>query len=251
MLRFSGAALVGLFAVGLVGPARADEQAAKAIVDKAIKAMGGEERLAKVKAFSEKGKGTILFEGFELAFTFETTAKGRDQYRATYEGESNGEKFSGATVLDGDKGWKKVNDNTEELTGEKLANEKRNAYLDVTPVLLAPLKGKGFKLDSAGDETVDGKPAVAVRVTGPDGKEFTLSFDKESGLPVKLNARVVDYDGTEYTQDTSFEDYRDFDGIKVATRSRIKKNGERYIEVEGVEFKVIDEVPPATFAEPK
>ena len=36
-----------------------------------------------------------------------------------------------------------------------------------------------------------GKPAAALKVTGPDGKDFTLYFDKESGLPVRMVAKVI------------------------------------------------------------
>jgi hypothetical protein len=46
------------------------------------------------------------------------------------------------------------------------------------------------------------------------------------------------------------EDYREFEGIKVATKSSSKKDGERYVEVDGMEFKVLDKVEPDTFAEP-
>jgi hypothetical protein len=88
-------------------------------------------------------------------------------------------------------------------------------------------------------------------VTGPDGKDFTIHFDKESGLPVKLSGKVTDSGGQEFTQDSTFEEYKEFDGIKVATKSKSKKDGERYVEVEGMEFKVLNEVDTDTFAEPK
>ena len=71
------------------------------------------------------------------------------------------------------------------------ANEKRRVYLEVIPITLVALKGKGFKCETAGEEKVGDKPAVILKVTGPDGKDFKLSFDKESGLPVKLVATVV------------------------------------------------------------
>jgi hypothetical protein len=249
MKRWLGAALVTLLAA--CGTTRADEQEAKAVIDKAIKAMGGEEKLSKVKAFSTKGKGTIVIDCNDIAFTFETTAKGIGQYHSAFEGEADGNKFTGATVIDGDKGWRKLDENIEELKAEELANEKRNAYLEITPVLLVPLKGKGFKLDVVGEEKVDGTPTTAVRVTGPDGKDFTLYFDKERGLPIKLNGRVVDWQGQEFTQDTTFEEYKEFDGIKVATKSKSKKDGDRYVEVDGMEFKRLDEVDPDTFAKPR
>src|SRR5689334_13594906 len=108
------------------GSANADESAARAILDKAIKAIGGEEKLSRIKAFTVKGKGTIVFDGDDVPFTFQTTARGIEQYRSTYEGMAGGEDFTGATVIDRDKGWRKHNDQIEKLEGEELANEKRN-----------------------------------------------------------------------------------------------------------------------------
>ena len=245
MNRLLGAAfLAGLIACG---SAKCDEQAAKPILDKAIKAMGGEERLSKIKAFTVKGKGTVVVDGDDVPFTFQTTAKGIDQYRSTFEITAGGEKFTGGIVLDGDKGWRKQNDQVEKLEGKELDDEKRKAYIDVVPILLTLLKGKGFQLDSAEED----KTTTGIRAKGPEGKDFMIRFDKESGLPVRLSGEVVDDEGDEFTEEVSFEDYREFGGIKVATRSSIKKDGERYIEVEQMEFKAIDEVNPDTFAEPK
>jgi negative regulator of sigma E activity len=232
-------------------PVRADEKEAKATIDKAIKAMGGEEKLTGIKAFSAKGKGQIALEGNDYDFTFEMTTKGIDQYRSSYEVEVDGKKFDGVTVLDGDKGWKKEAGEVKKLDGEALAVEKRNAYLDVVPILIVPLKHNGFKLDSASDEKIGDKAVAVVRVTGPEGKEFTLYFDKESGLPVKMNGLVTDGQGEEAMHETTFEEYKDFDGIKVATRSRIRRGDKRYIEVEGMELKVLANVEPETFVEPK
>ena len=59
------------------------------------------------------------------------------------------------------------------------------------PALPGRLKGKGFKATVDGEEKVDDKSAAVLKVVGPDGKDFRLFFDKESGLPVKLVARVV------------------------------------------------------------
>src|SRR6267154_1939973 len=94
--------------------------------------------------------------------------------------------------------------------------------------------GKEFKADLEGEEKVDGKPASAVRVTGPDGKDFKILFDKESGLPVRVSGRVADWEGEEYDQETTLEEYKEFEGIKVATRTRTKKNGARYVETNDI-----------------
>ncbi len=154
-------------------------------------------------------------------------------------------------MLNADKGWRRIGEATMELDGDFLANEKRSAYLQLCTILLVPLKGKGFKIDSAADEKVGEKPASVVKVTGPDGKDFTLYFDKESGLPVKMVAKLIGGEGEEFTQESKYSDYKVFDGIKKATKVENKRNGEPFITGEVIEFKVLEKVDPDTFTEPK
>ena len=123
--------------------------------------------------------------------------------------------------------------------------------LQVIPVTLVPLRGKQFKIETAGEEKVGDKPAVVLKVTGPDGKEFKLSFDKESGLPVKEVARVLGFQDQEFDMETTFSDYKDFGGIKKATKMEVKHDGEKFQSMEVTEFKVLDKVDAEAFAEPK
>jgi hypothetical protein len=230
---------------------RADEQEAKAVIDKAIKAVGGEEKLTNARVLTWKTKGTITLNGNDGDLSGQTTAEGLDHYRAEFEAEINGNMVKGVVVLNGDKGWRKTGEETNELDAEILANEKRSAYLQVATALLVPLKGKGFKLESAADEKLGDKTASVVKATGPDGKDFTLYFDKESGLPVKLVAKMLGFDGAEFTQESKYSEYKDFNGIKKATKVETKRDGERFINGEVIEFKVLDKASPDAFIEPK
>jgi hypothetical protein len=245
-------ALVGAVLVaGSSSPVRAEDKNANAVLDKAIKALGGEEKLGNIKAMSWKSKGTITFGGDDNNFTGETIVQGLDHFRSTFEGEFMGNKVKGATVLAGDKGWRKFADMGSAIEKEGLANEKRNLYLQIVPVTIVPLKGKGFKVEAGGEEKVGGKAASVLKVTGPDGKDFKLFFDKESGLPVKLVAKVRGFMGEEFTQETTYGGYKDFGGIKKATKNESKRDGEKFLKAEVTEFKVLDKVPPKTFAEPE
>ena len=177
--------------------------------------------------------------------------QGLDQLRGEFEGDFGGNKFQAVTVLNGDKGWRKFGDMGMELDKDSLANEKRSLYLQMIPVTLLPLKGKDFKVEAAAEEKVGDKAAVGIKVTGPDGKDFKLYFDKDSGLPVKLVAKVIGFMGEEFTQETTFGTYKDFNGIKVATKIQNKRDGEKFLEQEITEFKLVDKVDPKTFAEPQ
>ena len=69
MKRFLYVAALAFLTSGLAGLARADEKEAKAIVDKGIAALGGEEKLTKAGAYSWKSKGTITFNGSDNEFS--------------------------------------------------------------------------------------------------------------------------------------------------------------------------------------
>jgi hypothetical protein len=251
MKRFSLEMLVAIFFIALGAPARADEAGVTSVLDKAIKALGGEAKLAKAGAYSRKGKGSITIQGNTSDITSESTIQGLDRYRNEFEGEFNGNKVKGVVILNGDKAWRKFGDNKTELNADAAANEKRNLYLQVIPISVVPLKGNGFKIESAADDKVGDKPAAVLKVTGPDGKDFTLYFDKESGLPVKLTAMVAGFQGQQFSQETTYGDYKDFDGIKRATKVESKRNGETFLKQEITEFKVLENVDPKTFAEPE
>jgi hypothetical protein len=223
----------------------------KAIVDKGIKALGGEEKLSKVKAYTWKSKGKLKFGDNEGTFTVEGTVDGLEHLRSKFTGDFGGNNIEAVAVLAGDKGWRSFMGMTMDLDGDALANEKRSTYLQVIPSTLVPLKDKKFKLEADKEDKVGDKPAVGVKITGPDGKDFSIFFDKESGLPVKVVAKVVDFMGTEFTQETILDAYKDFDGIKKATKTESKRDGERFIEAEVTEFKVLDKVDPKTFAKPE
>ena len=99
--------------------------------------------------------------------------------------------------------------------------------MDVIPVTLVPLKGKDYKCDAVGEEKVGEKPSYVVKVNAPDGKDFSLFFDKETGLPVKELAKVEIPGGRKITAETTFADYKDFGGIKKATKIRSSGFGRR------------------------
>src|SRR5437763_7673127 len=98
----------------LVGAARADDTAAaRAIVDEAVRAHGGEAALAKWPVVTAKTKG--IFQGYERTpvffFTCEVTTHGADQSRSVLDGKitvpngkPNPQPFQVVNVLAGKRG---------------------------------------------------------------------------------------------------------------------------------------------------
>jgi hypothetical protein len=226
-------------------------QDAKSVLDKALKAMGGEKKLAEIKSVNWKGKGTITFNGEDNSFTSETTLAGLDHMRSSFEANIMGNEIKATTVVAGEKGWRVFGDMKMELGKEDLINEKRQMYLQLIPAALLPLRQKEFKVELAGTEKVGDKPANVLKVSGPDKKDFTLYFDQETGLPVKQVAKVIGFTGEEFTQETTYDGYKDFEGIKKATKIENKRDGEKFINYEITDFKALKSVDAGAFKEPE
>ncbi len=234
------------------GAARADSTPdTDPIIDKAIAALGGEAKLTAAKALSFKSKGSINFGGTDSEVATDAVIVGAGKASFGFSGDFGGNKMEGRTVLADGKGWRKFGDMMDDLKEDQLANEVRTTYIRVVPRMVLPLKGKEFKLKLAGEEKIDGKPAAGIAATGPDGKEFKIWFDKDTGLPAKSAAKVPGWMGDEYESVSSFTAYKDFDGLKVATKISTKRDGEKFIEEEVTEFKVLTEVPAKAFAKPE
>jgi len=236
-------------AAGIAIPARADD--ATAVLDKAVKAVGGEDKLGKVTAFSYDAKGTVSVMGNDSDITVRAIFQGTDHVRQDIALKFGDMDIKAVNVLAKDKGWRKFGDMGNALEGESLDDMKRVVYLGVVPITVVPLKGKGFKAETDGEETVGETPAAKLKITGPEGKTFTLSFDKATGLPAKLTATVRGFSGEEVKQETVFADYKEIDGIKKATKIESKRDGQKYMTLNVTSFKVLDKVDPKTFAEPE
>jgi hypothetical protein len=231
--------------------AAADGASAVAVIDRAAAALGGKDKLAAVKAATWTSKGTITLGGTDAPFTATLAFQGHDHRRVEFETDFGGTAIKGVVVVNGEKGWRQMNGNTEELAGNELANERRNGWREWTAVDVLLLQSPPFKAEPAPDADVNGKPAAGVKVTGPQGEPFTLYFDKASGLPVRQVARVTTFSGDEATEEVTYSDYKEFDGIKKATKVETKHDGQLLLLAEVTKFKVLEKPEPATFDRPE
>jgi hypothetical protein len=237
--------------IGVSVPVQADDAAdARAIVDKGIKAQGGQEKLAKFNAHSIKFKGNFHGMGQAIPMTGEIITQGSDKVKLDAEIEAGGMKFRIVNVFNGDKGWNKVGDMLMELDKDQVAEAKSQAYSGWVSTL-APLVGKDFKLSTIGEMEVEKKPALGVKVKREGQRDIDLYFDKESGLLVKAEHRVKDEgSGQEVTEENFPIDYKDVEGTKQAMKFLVKRDGKLFIDGEVSEYQLLEKVEDSVFAKP-
>src|SRR5256885_11807548 len=121
MTRYIGTLLAAALVAGATSQLQADDKDAAAILDKAIKAIGGEEKLSKINAATWTAKGTVSVMDNDSEVTTHTSIQGADHFRQEFEGEFGGNRVKGITVLAGDKGWRKFADMKIEMDKDAVA----------------------------------------------------------------------------------------------------------------------------------
>jgi outer membrane lipoprotein-sorting protein len=225
----------------------ADDQAeARAIIDRAIKAAGGADKLAHFKSETFTEKGTYHGTGQVFPYTGSYSVRWPDYFRMEIEGVFT-------MVVAGDKGWMKGEMGVVELKKDQLENEKRNLYGGHVASLV-PLSDKAFTLAKVADIKIEERPAVGVRVTRKDRPDVTLYFDKETGLLAKTEQLVKPGDNEvekkEVKQETFLSNYKEFAGCKRPTRIVAKRAGKLYVEAEMTNIKPVEKFDEKVFGKP-
>ena len=224
---------------------RADDTAeAKKILDKAIEAAGGKEKLSKHNAMTWQEKGLFYGMGNELPYTADYAMQFPDQFLMNIHNVFK-------IVLDGDKGWASAGGSTVELNEEQIKETKEQVYAGWVTTLV-PVLGEGFKLEMIEGVDVDSKPTVAVKVSHRDHRDVKLYFDKQTYLLAKSEHTVLaeEQGGKEVNQEEIYSDYKAIEGLQVPTKTRVLREGNKYVEAEQHAIELKQTLDKSVFAKP-
>jgi hypothetical protein len=252
MSRWLVASLSAVVLVAFAPAVRAADDDPKEVIAKAIKAHGGEEFLTKHKAVQATEKGKINIPGAgEHDFTSEFCYVLPDKFKHVYEFDIMNQKVRLVAIIDGDKASVEGTAGGQKI---ELGEHIVTAYKDVPHILrvahLTPLvKEKGYELSIIGEDKVEGKKVVGVRVTKKDHKDISLFFDKETSLLVKMEYQTVDsMNGKEITEERIVKEYmKNKDGIQVPKKMLVKQDGKTFLESETVEAKYLEKIDDSEF----
>jgi len=248
MLR---AALTAAIVLAPGVPACADEQSeALAVIDKAIKAMGGDQKVDSLKSAIYKAKGLAKDGGQDIQIEAEVSARGLGQYRVDMEVNVQGQSRKMLVVLNGEQGWMKTMDRVEDAPNGVAAAVQQAFLGPRTATLLSLLKDKETKLSPLGEVKVNDRPTLGIKVLRKDFREFDLYFDKETSLPVKCDSRITNPNGQEESIEYEFSGPKEVSGLKHFTKLVVKIKGPGTVEFELTELKTNEKLGDDLFAKP-
>jgi hypothetical protein len=216
---------------------------ARAVIDRAIQAAGGREKLEPFQSMTWKTTGTFYGMGQGMPYSGKYTVELPNKFRLEIT-----DVFT--QVVNGDKGWMKAGEEVQDMPKEMLDEMKESVYFTSATRLLS-LDGKEFKLTLKDGAKVDDRPTQAVVVSHPGHRDITLYFDNDSGLLVKSESQVksAEHEGKMVKAETWYKDYRDVQGAKLPGKMVVHRDGEQYIEQENQDQKP-GKPPENTFTKP-
>jgi hypothetical protein len=227
-------------------PLRAGEREdALALIDKAVKAHGGEDALKKARTAQRNGSGT-LNQGDRLApFVEESVFSLPERARMTLEVGGRQQRM----VVTPDKAWQQQGGGPPADVDRETAESAREELYVQWLTTLLPLRQDGVTLALAADDQVSGRPAAVVKVSSKGRPDVRLFFDKQSGLLVKAERRARQA-GLPVDKGYIFAEHKAFDGALLPTRYAETINGRRFIEMTALTWKLLPRVDDALFARP-
>jgi hypothetical protein len=254
-MRFFSAWVLAFFcATGVsAAPARADEDAAaKAVLAKALQAMGGETKLSKLQGVTFKVKGTLDIQGIQVDLSGEWSLQGLDRARWEVEATVMNRTETATLLLVGDKAWASSGGRSREAPKEDAAMFRRALYgarLSLNPALLRDQTK--LKLSPLGELKIGERETVGLKVAQKGFPDIDLFFDKKTGLPYKSEIRQKEgKDGMEVAHAFVFGDYKEFGGIKQFTRVKFLRDDKALLDLECSEIKPQEKLDDSLFARP-
>jgi hypothetical protein len=220
MRRLPSALLLAAL-LACTGSLRADE--ARALVQRAVKALGGDPDAPRHPATRSKVKGKyytdiVPKEGATIEGEF-LTGPG-DRVKVSLQVSILGQQVQGIVVLDGKNSWRMLNGNLTDLSGDELESLQVSNHQDRVTSLTPLLADKGFTLSLLDQTKVDGRPARGVKVSYKGQPDTSLYFDNETGLLVKYAYRHKGpNDDKEVLRESILRDYREPDQVTSAQRA--------------------------------
>jgi hypothetical protein len=219
--------------LGVAAAARGgDAPTPRAVIEKSIKALGGQAKLTGYRASTCKAEGTVHIAGQGIA------ALARSVYQPPFQHciVVVGYQYKVTTVLNGNRGWIRTNDSVATLTRDQVREYRESLHAEWVSGLIPLLDGKEFNLALLSEAKVDGQAAVVVRVRHKGYRDVKLFFSKESGFPLKWEVMIGD-NGKLLRQEVFLGDYTQTNGVHRPQKIVTKRDGKDFTAWEVTEFR--------------
>ena len=218
---------------------------AKGVLDKALSAIGGRERILSTEAITTVFKATVSTPGGDISMDMNLTMVYPDRLRMEMQSPMG----AITQVLDKDKGWMRKPQGIVELQGSQVDELRKQIQFETINVLKSFIAGK-LDVQYLGESQLEGRKVLDILLTMGEGatqhfyvdaNDYTIVGNMRRGNTIEGPAELTEI----------YSDFRDVDGLKVNFASAQKTGTKQVSSSVTSEVKINPKVDPAIFAKPE
>jgi hypothetical protein len=231
-------------------PIASAQDAARSLLQRAIVAHGGLEKLASARADKVRLQGTLHVGGTEVPFTNEVTLQLPGQFKSIVR-ITEGERTTTLThILDGERAAITLDGHPQPVTGSHLAQMRQTLQLDQAMKLVPLLTDPAFTVTYLGEYQYNNRIVAGIRVVGHGQRDLRLYFDRETALLVKSEHLLDGAGGKDVRQEACYSEYREAGGYLRPGRVTAYRDGKKVMEAALIDARRFDRIDPIEFAVP-
>jgi hypothetical protein len=222
----------------------------RGVIEKAIAAHGGYEKLAAIRADKVKVKGTLRVGPTAMPFTNEMALQLPGQFKSVVTITEANRTHQIVHLLDMDKATILLDGQAQTVAGAHLAQLHQTLQLEQALRLVPLLNDSAFTLHLLPEVKYNTFVYAGVRITGKGQRDLDLYFDRGTGLLVKAAHRLDGPGGKDILQEAYYGDYRDLGGYRRPCKVVIFRDGKRVMEADVIEARRLERIDPVEFTRP-
>jgi hypothetical protein len=226
------------------------QDTARAIVEKAVRAHGGLERLSRIRADQVQVKGNLFVEDRETPFAGETTVQLPGQFKNVLHLTTPKGLVTLVQIVNGDKVLVTIDGQPQKVDAPAMADIRETLQVTRATRLVPLLTDRSYELTTLPEIKVNDRPALGVRITARGRRELRLFFDRDTSLLVKSEHTTDAGEGKEVRQEIYYGDFRDLGGYRRPAKLIALRDGKKVMEAELTDVKYFDKIDDAEFTRP-
>jgi hypothetical protein len=223
---------------------------AKTVIEKAVKAHGGEKAFSRWKCGYVKYKtrgGIVPDQVGEV--TVEDTFQLPGHFKRVTRVDTGGKELVIVFVVNHGKSWTKKGDGPSAPIDNDVTERPVHSFAGFCN--LAPLTEAEVRLTKLGEEKIGGRQAMGVRVQSDKLGEVDFYIGSQTGLLLKLRKSLPSAEPERPTVvETFLDDYKDLQGAKIPMRIQSWQDSELILDVTLIDVKFAERFEDSTFAKP-
>jgi outer membrane lipoprotein-sorting protein len=229
----------------------AQAQTADEIIDKYFTQIGGKDKWKAVTSMKTTGKAKA--QGMEFPVVMSQKAPNKMKLAITFQGKEMTQ-----PAFDGTTAW---TTNFMTMKPEKMASEDSENMKDEAQIEdpFLDYKAKGYKVELDGKETIEGTECHKIKLTRKpvkvEGKDeenvYYYFFSVADNVPILSRTTIKKGQAKGMTQETSYSDYQEVNGLFIPFTIAQKMNGQQVFAMTAEKVEINAAIDDKTFAFPE